>query len=107
MRNKILNDVANKKITPSQALEKLYGRKPRKGRFIKVFINIKESKGLTAFINLILMMPVPIIFGKIFIIKYMKKNNIPIEIYDELISTCGGTSVIVKSRESNVKVKIF
>ena len=107
MRQKILKKVEKGEMTPAQAFHCINGPKARRANFVKVTMWIRESKAITALFAVLLFLPIPIWFGKYFIKKAMRSQNIPEHVYDEFIDTAGGTTIRVKSKDARIQVYIF
>lgn len=107
MKKNVLKKVAKGKLTPHEAFEILYCPKPRKARFVRIKMNIEDAKGVSRLINILFFIPIPIIFGKLFIIRALKKHNIPTSIYKDFVSTSGGTKINVISTDTEIKVNVF
>jgi len=107
MKSKVLEDVARGKLSAIDALNLLYGPKPKRASFIKLYMNIKDSKMVSGFVNALFFFPIPIVFGKYFIIKALKKAELPESIYTDLIGSLGGSTVSVKSKDATIKIKIL
>ncbi len=85
----VLNELSSNEIDPKKAYELLYPkikkRKVRRARFVKLKIKIPESKGVSAFINTLFLLPIPISFLKFFLRKRLDKpidDEIPMSIKD-------------------------
>lgn len=107
MSKRILKLIQKKKITPQEALRLMYESKPKKGKYIKLRMFIKDHKFISSFINTLFFFPIPIWFGKAFIIKGLKKAELSPKMYNLTKEYSGGTSVIVKSEEAKIKLKII
>lgn len=107
MKKSILNKVQSGALTPYQAYQKLYGIKIRRARFVKLRIDVLESPGVTNFLNALFLLPIPLIFGGIFIRRMNKyDNNLNISMRD-IRKYAKGLRVIVESDEANVNIRVI
>lgn len=107
MSKRVLKKVANGKLSPIEALNQIYGSKPRAGRFIKLKMIIKDHMFVSGFVNTLFFFPIPIWLGKPFIIKGLKEADMDIGLYDIIRNYSGGTKVIVKSEQAKIKIVIL
>lgn len=67
-KDEVLTQTSLKELNPKQAYNILYKkpkeRKPRRASFVKVHIRVPDSKGINIFLNIILLLPLPIFLIK-------------------------------------------
>lgn len=107
MSKKILKKVARKEITPKEAFDLLYNHKPRNGRFIKLKIMIKDHQWVSGFVNTLFFFPIPISLAKPFIIKGLKEQGLPPDLYEVIKNGSGDSKIIIKTAEVKIKIMIL
>lgn len=101
-KNKVLNKLSKKSITPEIAYNYLYKppkiKKAKKAKFIKLRFEIKESKATSNFLNILFFIPLPL--GIINLFKNKIKN------YNDIANLLiKGISIEVYSEEANILIK--
>ncbi|HOA78715.1 MAG: hypothetical protein WBL47_06580 [Bacilli bacterium] len=107
MRKEVLAKIAANKLTPQEGYDILYGTKSRKGRFVRMRINIAGHPFLNFFLRMFFLLPVPIGLGKLFL-RFMdedKYKEFMRMILDSTIPT-GKVKIRMESKEIKVKLKI-
>lgn len=114
--NQILKKVEEKQLKPKKAYQEIYPvenqriLKRRKAHFIKLAIKIPDSKGVTAFLKIIFLLPIPILLAQPFIKKGINKSLDQLEgfTYQDLMYMIKskGVSINVKTSDG-VKVRIY
>lgn len=107
MRKEVLEKIAANKLTPQEGYDILYGTKSRKGRFVRMRINIAGHPFLNFFLRMFFLLPVPIGLGKLFL-RFMdedKYKEFMRMILDSTIPT-GKVKIRMESKEIKVKLKI-
>lgn len=106
-KNEVLNKLSKKEISAKDAYEMLYPKikepKARKARFVKLRINIPDSKGATYFINVLFALPIPIGLVKLFLRRRMNQvvsDEVPISIGEIInLAAIKGTFVKVLAKD--------
>lgn len=101
-KNKVLNKLYKKTLTPEEAYYFLYKppkeKKAKKAKFIKLSFEIKESKATSNFLNILFLLPLPL--GLINIFKRKIKN------YEDISNLLiKGISIEVYSEDANILIK--
>jgi hypothetical protein len=107
MNKRVLMKVAKGKLTPNEAYSLLYNEKPNKGNYLKLRLLIKENMIVSRFVNALFFFPLPLWLIKGIMIRELKKNDLPVEMYDLIRKYSGGTSIIVKNEEVKIKIVII
>ena len=103
----ILKQVKDKKLSPAEAFTRLYGRPPKKARFLFLRIRIRDAKLVFFFVNLIFLLPFPLILLRPFAGPIMEKNGLDPALYKMFIATGKGTKIRVDSKDVKVFLKIL
>ncbi|RJX25259.1 MAG: hypothetical protein C4537_04605 [Acholeplasma sp.] len=113
-KDEVLTQLTDKKISSQQAYKMLYPkykeRKPRRASFVKLSLNIPESKGINIFLKVLFALPIPI-----FIIKMVMRRRLKEKISDQVpltpselidLISIKGVKVNVLTK-TNEKIKIY
>ncbi|BCR35515.1 hypothetical protein [Mariniplasma anaerobium] len=110
----VLNQLSSNEIDYQKAYEMLYPkikkRKARKARFVKLKINIPDSKGASAFVNTLFLFPIPISFIMFFLRKRLNEHideNIPMSIKDfvEMGAVKGAFIEVIAKDNTHILIK--
>ncbi len=75
----VLNQLNQNELKPKDAYELLYNSqkeaKARRASFIKVRIQVPDSKGVTIFLSILLFLPTPLFLVKMFIPRKIKNST--------------------------------
>ncbi len=109
---KILEKVSNNQITIDDAYSKIYKREIKKSKknranFIKIKLRIKENPFISFFVNLFMIIPLPVVIAKPFLKKQLTKNDMPNVLYQDAINNAKGFSIKVDSKEAKIRIRLF
>lgn len=106
-KRNILEKVSNGTLTVKEAYDAIYLPSPRKASFFRMQMRIEDEKAVSALVNALFFFPVPIVFAKPFLRKFLKDQNISPEMLHECLNTLGGTSIDVDTSDAKIEIRIF
>lgn len=106
----ILTKLSENKISLKRSYKLLYKkRKIRKAKFVKMRIDILESKKISFFINMLFLLPIPVGILMFFLKNYKSPihKDFPLTVYELLeLGIYKGAHIMVSSPgEANIKIK--
>jgi hypothetical protein len=104
MKKRILKKVESGKLEPSEAMEALYGHRPKRVNFIFMRIWISESKGISIFLNTLFLLPFPTIIVRPFL-KFIKEDQRLLIL--DAINAGGGIKIEVESSDVKCRIRLF
>lgn len=103
-KDEVLTQTNLKQIHPRKAYQMLYPkqkvRKPRRASFVKVNIKVPESKAVTIFLGIILLLPIPI-----FMIKWILKKRSNEVVSEQFQMTTGELIELISIKGVRVDVR--
>ena len=103
-KDEVLTQTNQREIHPKKAYKMLYPkqkvRKPRRASFVKVNIRVPESKAVTIFLGIILLLPIPL-----FIIKWVLRKRSNEVISDQFQMTTSELIDLISIRGVRVDIK--
>jgi hypothetical protein len=103
-KHEVLTQLNQKELKPKKAYRMLYPktkeRKPRRASFVKVSINVPDSRGVNIFLKILLLLPIPI-----FIIKWVVKKRANVQIGDQMNMTPKELIDLISFRGVKVDIK--
>jgi len=108
----VLTQLSEKKITTKEAYNQIYisQRIVKKAHFVKIKIKINDSKGVSALLKVLFLLPIPLVFVRMAIRIGLKNKNlkdvdIPVEDFIDLISA-RNINIDVNARdEAHIRIK--
>lgn len=106
----ILDKLYNNKLSINKAYKKLYlPKSPKKAHFVKLRIIIPDEKAVSAFVNILFLLPLPLFIVKFFLKRSDRyiSDDIPIPIKDivDLIGVKGAFIDVLANDKTKVLIK--
>lgn len=107
MSKKILKKVASKKISVGDAYKLLYKSAHSKGKYLKMIIRLREHPKVSKLINSLFFFPIPLSLCKPFIIRALKNEDLPSELYYIMKEYSGGSNLVIIAKDVKIKIMIL
>ncbi|HAX02834.1 MAG: hypothetical protein A2Y45_05330 [Tenericutes bacterium GWC2_34_14] len=103
-KDEVLTQLNQKELKPKKAYQMLYPkvkiRKPRRASFVKLSISVPESRGVTIFLKILFLLPIPM-----FIIKWIAKRKADQVVSEQMNLTTGELIDLISIRGVKVDIK--
>jgi hypothetical protein len=108
----LLEKVKKGEITPLEAYDGLYRPKvkTKAAHFIKMKVQVKESKLATLLCGTLFLVPTPVVIARLLVRMFRKKIPLCEEDYRLLISTiskAGGSEIKIHNQDAEILIRLF